>query len=79
MIRIFHATLASAMQCRPQHGLGRAAALFAFEGTYWFSGGKSVSEGIDSTIRAERSANAGRLNPDELTSSGRCRAILTPT
>ncbi|HEY9623924.1 MAG TPA: hypothetical protein V6C78_26440 [Crinalium sp.] len=72
MIRILHVTLASAMQCRPQHGLGRAAALFAFEGMYWFSGGKSVSEGIDSNI-------AGRLNPDQLISSGRCRAILTPT
>ncbi|MBM0745285.1 hypothetical protein JOY44_28015 (plasmid) [Phormidium sp. CLA17] len=72
MIRILHATLASAMQCRPQYSLGRAAALFAFEGTYRFSGGKSVSESIDSNI-------AGRLNPDQLTSSGRCRAILTPT
>ncbi len=39
-------TLASAMQCRPHSGLGRAAALFACEGTYQFSGGKSVSEGI---------------------------------
>jgi hypothetical protein len=72
MIRILLATLTSAMQCRPQHGLGKAAALFAFEGTYWFSGGKSVSEGMDSTI-------AGRLNPDQLNSSGRCRTILTPT
>ncbi|MBI4781768.1 MAG: hypothetical protein HY785_10655 [Oscillatoriophycideae cyanobacterium NC_groundwater_1537_Pr4_S-0.65um_50_18] len=71
MIRIL-ATLTSAMQCRPYSGLGRAAALFAFEGTYRFSGGKSVSEGIDSNI-------AGWLNPDQLTSSGRCRAILTPT
>ncbi|MBW4523444.1 MAG: hypothetical protein KME16_27885 [Scytolyngbya sp. HA4215-MV1] len=60
------------MPCRPQHGLGRAAALFAFEGTYWFSGGKSVSEGIDSNI-------TGWLNPDQPTSSGRCRATLTPT
>ncbi|MBD2036999.1 hypothetical protein H6F76_18505 [Leptolyngbya sp. FACHB-321] len=72
MIRILYATLASAMQCRPQHGLGRAVALFAFEGTYWFSGGKAVSEGIDSNI-------AGRLNSDQLTSSGRCRVSLTPT
>ncbi|MBD1853335.1 hypothetical protein [Leptolyngbya sp. ST-U4] len=72
MIRILLTTLSSAMQCRPQHGLGRAAALFAFEGTYWFSGGKSVREGIDSNI-------AGRLNSDQLTSSGRCRATLTPT
>jgi len=72
MIRILHATLASAMQCRPQPGLGKALVLFAFEGTYWFSGGKAVSEGIDNTI-------AGRLNPDQLTSSGRCRASLTPT
>jgi len=72
MIRILHATLASAMQCRPQPGLGKALALFAFEGTYWFSGGKSVSEGIDSN-------SAGRLNPEQTTSSGRCRAILTPT
>ncbi|MDX2099857.1 MAG: hypothetical protein SFW36_18935 [Leptolyngbyaceae cyanobacterium bins.59] len=71
MIRIL-TTLASAMQCRPHSGLGRAAALFAFEGTYRFNGGKSVSEGIDSTI-------AGRLNPEQPTSSGRCRAILTPT
>jgi len=71
MIRIL-ATLASAMQCRPHSGPGRAAALFAFEGTYWFSGGKSVGEGIDNNI-------AGRLNPDQLTSSGRCRATLTPT
>ncbi|HEY9629315.1 MAG TPA: hypothetical protein V6C84_18590 [Coleofasciculaceae cyanobacterium] len=71
MIRIL-ATLTSAMQCRPQHGLDRAAALFAFEGTYRFSGGKSVSEGIDSKV-------TGWLNPDQSTSSGRCRAILTPT
>jgi len=67
------------MQCRPQHGLGRAVALFAFEGTYRFSGGKSVSEGIDSTIPSASFANAGRLNPDHRTSSGRCRAILAPT
>ncbi|WP_206755996.1 MULTISPECIES: hypothetical protein [Cyanophyceae] len=60
------------MQCRPQHGLGRAAVLFACEGTYQVSGGKAVSEGIDSNI-------AGRLNPDQSTSSGRCRATLTPT
>ncbi|MBD2463417.1 hypothetical protein H6G89_20615 [Oscillatoria sp. FACHB-1407] len=72
MIRILHATLSSTMQCRPQYGLGKASVLFVFEGTYRFSGSKSVSEGIDSTI-------AGRLNPDQLTSSGRCRAILTPT
>ncbi|NES97278.1 MAG: hypothetical protein F6K32_18995 [Desertifilum sp. SIO1I2] len=78
MIRIL-TTLASAMQCRPQHGLGRAAALFAFEGTYRFNGGKSVSEGIDSTIPSERFANAERLNLGQSTSSGRCRAILTPT
>ncbi|MBD2000859.1 hypothetical protein H6G00_30380 [Leptolyngbya sp. FACHB-541] len=65
-------TLASAMQCRPHSGLGRAAALFAFEGTYRFSGGKSVSEGIDSKV-------TGWLNSDQPTSSGRCRAILTPT
>jgi hypothetical protein len=71
MIRIL-TTLASAMQCRPHSGLGRAAALFAFEGTYRFNGGKSVSEGIDSNI-------AAWLNSDQLTSSGRCRAILTPT
>jgi len=71
MIRILYATLASA-HVRPQHCSGRAAALFAFEGTFWFSGGKSVSEGIDSN-------SAGRLNPEQLTSSGRCRAILTPT
>ncbi|MDX2213685.1 MAG: hypothetical protein SFY66_10400 [Oculatellaceae cyanobacterium bins.114] len=72
MIHILLATLASAMQCRPQHGLGTALVLFAFEGTYRFSGGKSVGEGIDSNI-------AGWLNPDQPTSSGRCRAILTPT
>ncbi|MDX2243918.1 MAG: hypothetical protein NW224_24845 [Leptolyngbyaceae cyanobacterium bins.302] len=72
MIRILHATLSSAMQCRPHSGLGRAAVLFAFEGTYWFNGGKSVSEGIHSNI-------AGWLNPVQPTSSGRCRAILTPT
>ncbi|HEY9663513.1 MAG TPA: hypothetical protein V6C65_34130 [Allocoleopsis sp.] len=70
MIRIL-TTLASA-HVRPQYCSGRAAALFAFEGTYRFSGGKSVSEGIDSNI-------TGRLNPDQLTSSGRCRAILAPT
>ena len=52
--------------------LSGLAALFAFEGTYRFSGGKSVSEGIDSNI-------AGQLNPDRMTSSGRCRATLTPT
>ncbi|HEY9628291.1 MAG TPA: hypothetical protein V6C84_13405 [Coleofasciculaceae cyanobacterium] len=71
MIRIL-TTLASAMQCRPYSGQGRAAALFALEGTYRFSGGKSVSEGIHSAV-------IGWLNPDQLTSSGRCRAILTPT
>ncbi len=71
MIRILYATLAS-VHVRPQHCLGRAAALFAVEGTYRFSGGKSVSEGMDSNI-------AGQLNPDQLTSSGRCRAILAPT
>ncbi|HEY9621497.1 MAG TPA: hypothetical protein V6C78_14140 [Crinalium sp.] len=70
MIRIL-ATLTS-VHVRPQHCLGRAAALFALEGTYWFSGGKSVSEGIHSNI-------AGRLNPGQSTSSGRCRATLTPT
>ncbi|HEY9663605.1 MAG TPA: hypothetical protein V6C65_34590 [Allocoleopsis sp.] len=64
-------TLAS-VHVLPQHSSGRAAALFAFVGTYRFSGGKSISEGIDSNI-------AGRLNPDQLTSSGRCRATLTPT
>jgi len=71
MIRIL-TTLASAMQCRPHSGQGRAVALFAFEGTYRFSGGKSVSEGIYSAV-------IGWFNPDQLTSSGRCRAILTPT
>ncbi|MBD3887685.1 hypothetical protein IFO70_39905 [Phormidium tenue FACHB-886] len=71
MIRILLATLTS-VHVRPQPCSGRAAALFAFEGTYQVSGGKSVSKSIDSKI-------AGRLNPDQLTSSGRCRAILTPT
>ncbi|MBD2156715.1 hypothetical protein [Leptolyngbya sp. FACHB-16] len=78
MIRILLTTLSS-VHVRPQHCSGRAAALFTFEGTYWFSGGKSVSEGIDSNIPSERFANAGQLNPDHMTSSGRCRAILTPT
>ena len=77
MIRIL--TTLTSVHVRPQRCLGRAAALFAFEGTYWFSGGKSVSEGIDSNIPSERFANAGRLNPDQPTSSGRCRATLTPT
>ncbi|MBE9178468.1 hypothetical protein IQ268_07680 [Oculatella sp. LEGE 06141] len=71
MIRIL-TPLASAMQCQPHSGSGRALALFSFEGTYRFNGGKSVSEGIDSNI-------AEWLNPDLLASSGRCRAILTPT
>ncbi|MBW4522316.1 MAG: hypothetical protein KME16_21890 [Scytolyngbya sp. HA4215-MV1] len=70
MIRIL-ATLAS-VHVRPQYCLGRAAVLFAFEGTYQFSGGKSVSEGMDSKV-------TGWLNSDQLTSSGRCRASLTPT
>ncbi|MDX2243752.1 MAG: hypothetical protein NW224_24005 [Leptolyngbyaceae cyanobacterium bins.302] len=70
MIRIL-TTLVST-HVRPQPCSGRAAALFAFEGMYWFSGGKSVSESIHSNI-------AGRPNPDQLTSCGRCRAILTLT
>jgi hypothetical protein len=79
MTRILLATLSNAVQCRPQHGLGKAAALFAFEGTYRFNGSKSVSEGIHSTVPSESFASAGRLNPDQLTSSGRCRVILAPT
>ncbi|HEY9695986.1 MAG TPA: hypothetical protein V6D10_01910 [Trichocoleus sp.] len=71
MIRILLATLHS-VHVRPQQNSGRALALFACEEMYRFSGGKSTSEGIDSTI-------AGWLNPDQVTSSGRCRAILTPT
>ncbi|NJO40622.1 MAG: hypothetical protein HC865_08140 [Cyanobacteria bacterium RU_5_0] len=72
MKRILLATLRSAMSCQLHRGLGRASVLFAFEGTYRFDGGKSVSEGIFTAI-------AGWLNPDQLISSGRCRAILTPT
>ncbi|MBW4472348.1 MAG: hypothetical protein KME45_18540 [Stenomitos rutilans HA7619-LM2] len=71
MIRILLATLSS-VHVRLQHSLGRAAALCAFEGAYRFNGGKSVSEGIDRTV-------TGWLNPAQVTSSGRCRAILTPT
>jgi hypothetical protein len=71
MIRILLTTLYN-VHVRPHYGLGRAAALFAFEGTYRFSGGKSVSEGTFKTI-------TGWLNPDQLIRSGRCRATLTPT
>ncbi|MEP1061691.1 MULTISPECIES: hypothetical protein [Cyanophyceae] len=60
------------MPCRPPHGLGRAAVLFTCEGTYQLSGGKAISEGLSTVI-------AGWLNPDQPTSSGRCRASLTPT
>ncbi|UBF30136.1 hypothetical protein K9N68_39010 (plasmid) [Kovacikia minuta CCNUW1] len=70
MIRIL-TTLAS-VHVRPQHCSGRAAALFAFEGMYRFSGGKAVSEGIDRKVTEW-------LNPEQLISSGRCRTTLTPT
>ncbi|WP_348230667.1 hypothetical protein [Trichocoleus desertorum] len=71
MIRTLLATLSSALVL-PHRGWGRASVLFGCEGTYRFSGGKSASEGIDAIV-------AGQLNPDQLTSSGRCRFNLTPT
>ncbi|MBD2096733.1 hypothetical protein H6F90_16645 [Trichocoleus sp. FACHB-591] len=71
MIRILLATLSSALVL-PHRGWGRAAVLFGCEGAYRFSGGQSANKGIDGTV-------AGQLNPDQLTSSGRCRASLTPT
>ncbi|NJR60885.1 MAG: hypothetical protein HC769_19905 [Cyanobacteria bacterium CRU_2_1] len=64
MKRILLATLRSAMSCQLHRGLGRASVLFAFEGTYRFDGGKSVSEGIlqqlpDGSIRINSSAAGG--------------------
>ncbi|MBD1852966.1 hypothetical protein H6F87_23760 [Cyanobacteria bacterium FACHB-502] len=59
------------MQCLLQPKSGRAVARFGCEEGYWFGGGKSVIEGIHSTV-------AG-WNPDKITSSGRCRTVLTPT
>lgn len=49
MICIRSATL-NRIPVRLQQGLGRAWVLFACEGTYRFSGGKSASEGIHNTI-----------------------------
>jgi len=43
----------------------------AFEGMYQFKGGKSTHEGMNTVI-------AGWLNENQLSSSGRCRATLTP-
>lgn len=70
MIRILLSILRSAMSCQPHQELGRALAMFAFEGTYRVDGGKSASEGIFTVI-------TGWLNPDQFIRSGRCRAILT--
>ncbi|EKF01317.1 hypothetical protein FDUTEX481_07965 [Tolypothrix sp. PCC 7601] len=52
------------MHCQPSLGLGRAIALFAFEGTYRNGGGKSVNVGILGAITEW-------LNPDQLIQSGR--------
>ncbi|MBD2037874.1 hypothetical protein H6F76_23250 [Leptolyngbya sp. FACHB-321] len=49
-----------------------AALLFAYESMYQSSGGKASSEGIFTVI-------AEWLNPDQVSSSRRCRANLTLT
>lgn len=67
MLRFLQAILHSAMQCRPQQGLGKALALSAFEETYWLSGGEFVCEGINVAI-------VRCLNSEQFTRSGRCRA-----
>ncbi|MBM0745807.1 hypothetical protein JOY44_31080 (plasmid) [Phormidium sp. CLA17] len=64
MIRILHATLASAMLCRPQHGLGRAAVLFAFEGRIGLaavnpSAKALISKSPDDSIRINSLAAGG--------------------
>ncbi|MEP0873103.1 hypothetical protein NDA01_25270 [Trichocoleus desertorum AS-A10] len=71
MIYSLLATLSSALVL-PHRGWGRALVLFGCEETYRFSGGQSANEGIDGIV-------AGQLNPDQFTSSGRCRVSLTPT
>ncbi|MEP0820998.1 hypothetical protein NC998_28375 [Trichocoleus desertorum GB2-A4] len=71
MIRILLATLSSALVL-PHQIWGSTSVLFGCEETYRFSGGQSANKGIDGTV-------AGQLNPDQLTSSGRCRFSLTPT
>ena len=58
MIRLLRPTLRSAMSCRPHHGLGSAAVLFACEGTYQLSGGQAANKGIFTVI-------AGWLKPDQ--------------
>ncbi|HIK06725.1 MAG TPA: hypothetical protein IGS40_18750 [Trichormus sp. M33_DOE_039] len=55
--------MSSAVHCRPNKGLGRAAALFAFEQMYLFIGEKSISVGIFGAL-------ACWLNPDNLSKAG---------
>ncbi|MBD1869956.1 hypothetical protein H6F95_22210 [Cyanobacteria bacterium FACHB-471] len=83
MIRLLLATPSNAISCQSHLGLG-ALALFAFEGTYGFSGGRSVRKGIDvrksiDTAIYSDHIHSESFNPDQLIASGRCSATLTPT
>jgi hypothetical protein len=72
MSRKFSSTISSVIHCQPSLGLGRAIALFAFEGTYRNGCGKSVNVGILGAI-------AFWLNSDQLVQSGRCKCFIAPT
>ncbi|MBD2564533.1 MULTISPECIES: hypothetical protein [Nostoc] len=72
MISRFSSTISSTVHCRPDKGLGRVFALFAFEEMYLFVGDKSASVGIFGAI-------AEWLNLDQLIQSGRCKCLTAPT
>ncbi|MBD2069662.1 hypothetical protein H6F93_19400 [Leptolyngbya sp. FACHB-671] len=83
MIRLLLATPSNTISCQSHPGLG-ALALSAFEGTYRFSGGRSVRKGIDVRKSIDIAIYSDRIhsesfNSDQLTASGRCSATLTPT
>ena len=72
MISKFSSTINNTVHCQPYRDLGRAIALFAFEGMYLFIGEKLTSVGIFGAL-------VSWLNRDQLILSGRCKCLIAPT